>query len=100
MVPGFLGREQWEIPESMIAFLRHHQVCQQSNTRTARAENLDVLGAMPDLRRNSMRICSWEEGGNRSGATAVAQTSGSGRPCWDGHIAAVSDSKWCLELPC
>lgn len=79
--------------------MRHHQVCQHSNTHAARTENSDVLGAMPGLRRNSTRICSWEEGGNRSGATAVAQTSGSGRPCWDGHMAAVtsrtavSDSK-------
>lgn len=64
----------WEISENSVAFLRHYQVCQQSNTHTARTENLDVLGAMPDARRNSTRICSWEEGGNRNGATAVAQT--------------------------
>lgn len=65
-------------------------MCQQSNTHTARTENLDVLGAMSDLRRNSTRIYSWEEGGDRSGATAVAQTSGPGRPCWDGHMAAAT----------
>lgn len=79
-----------ELSENTVAFLGHYQVCHQSNTHTARTKNLDVLGEMSDLRRNSTRIWSWEEGGNRSEATAVAQTSGSGRPCWGRHMAAVT----------
>lgn len=80
------------------------RVCKQSNTHTARTENLDVLGAVPDLRRNSTRTCSWEEGRNRKGHSCGTDlwVWNAGVDTWlhlHGGLQKATPS-WCLEVSC